>query len=231
MSFCTKFVKCRSCALTSEVLIQGKHQFGAFCSTAVWEDTHSLGKTCASAVIHCYKNLCWESIHSSLLGVSCASHLMLLKTDNADWGEEKISLQSSNVQTTRGSSLISVWRMLLLWNTRMLSKSCYDMLLLKSAQYAHNNEDNKVYFLTLGESYKTSKKWWSLISSLKMREIVKQLLKIHFVLFVNEHIPSINYKRIDTALICRWNTLAKLQLIVCENKLPWCWHKLIFQGK
>lgn len=102
---------------------------------------------------------------------------------------------------------------------------------LKSAQYAHNNEDYKVYFLTLGESCKTSEKWWSLLSSLKMREIIKQLLKNHFVLFVNGHIPSINYKRVDTALICRWNTLAKLQLIVCENKLPWCWEKLVFQGK
>ena len=53
-------------------------------------------------------------VHLSLC-VSCIFHLMVLKTDNADWEKKKllISLRSSNVQT-RGSILIFVWRMLLL---------------------------------------------------------------------------------------------------------------------
>lgn len=45
---------------------------------------------------------------------------------------------------------------------------------LKSAQHVHNNEDNEVDFLTLGESCKTSEKWWSLKSSSAMTEIIKQ---------------------------------------------------------
>lgn len=70
-------------------------------------------------------------VHLSLLGVSGTFWLMVRKTDSADWdaggGILLISLQSSNVQTTRDSILIFVWRMLL-WNTCMQSKRCSDVV-------------------------------------------------------------------------------------------------------